>query len=77
MAPIKTAFLPRTSSYNREEDTLKYLDPNDRPCRRYGVITINGETVFYYLHFTLQEILDAIAVGETRLYGRSDSITES
>ena len=28
--------------------------------RNYGYISINGEPIFYYLHFTLQEILDAI-----------------
>ncbi|WP_413172574.1 hypothetical protein [Anabaena azotica] len=28
--------------------------------RKYGTIDINGIPIFYYLHFTLQEILDAI-----------------
>jgi len=28
--------------------------------RKYGFISINGEPIFYYLHFTLEEILNAI-----------------
>jgi hypothetical protein len=28
--------------------------------RKYGFISVNGEPVFYYLYFTLQEILDAL-----------------
>lgn len=28
--------------------------------RKYGLISVNGEPVFYYLYFTLQEILDAL-----------------
>lgn len=31
-----------------------------RPQRRYGTIDINGKPVFYYIYFTLQEILDVI-----------------
>ncbi|WP_052349594.1 hypothetical protein [Picosynechococcus sp. NKBG042902] len=30
------------------------------PYRKYGYISISGEPVLYYLHFTLQEILDAL-----------------
>lgn len=30
------------------------------PQRRYGTIDINGKPVFYYIYFTLQEILDVI-----------------
>lgn len=57
MAPIKTAFA--SSKSPGKEVKLKDLDFS-RPARRYGVITINGKAVFYYLHFTLQEILDVI-----------------
>ncbi|MBW4573521.1 MAG: hypothetical protein KME31_37885 [Tolypothrix carrinoi HA7290-LM1] len=33
---------------------------NYLPYRRYGTIDINGTPIFYYIHFTLQEILDVI-----------------
>ena len=33
---------------------------NGRPYRRYGTIDINRKAVFYYIYFTLQEILDVI-----------------
>ena len=72
IAPITTAFANSSSSRN-EEAKLSYLDMRkNRPSlhyhiqdrfplyRRYGVITLNGEAVFYYLYFTMQEILDAI-----------------
>ncbi len=49
--PIKVAYVsPNYSGYN----------PNYRFERRYGTIDINGTPVFYYIHFTLQEILDVI-----------------
>jgi hypothetical protein len=34
--------------------------PNIKKERRYGTIDINGSPVFYYIYFTLQEILDFI-----------------
>lgn len=73
-APIQVAkhyFHP-----NSQEVKLKYFDSRKgRPrllyrsyvphqqylqYRRYGTIDINGTPIFYYIHFTLQEILDAI-----------------
>lgn len=48
---------------------LGYVDPSFRGYgrpqdikkeRRYGTIDINGSPVFYYIYFTLQEILDVI-----------------
>ncbi|MBO3461483.1 hypothetical protein G7B40_026525 [Aetokthonos hydrillicola Thurmond2011] len=39
---------------------LQYL-----PYRRYGTIDINGQPIFYYIYFTLQEILDAIKQAPT------------
>jgi hypothetical protein len=65
LAPIQTAcFLSRgkdLSYLNTSRPYLRYHPRNQRPLyRRYGVITLNGEAVFYYLYFTLQEILDAI-----------------
>jgi hypothetical protein len=72
IAPITTAYMNPLSSRN-EEAKLSYLDirknrpsihyptQNSSPLyRRYGVITLNEEAVFYYLYFTMQEILDAI-----------------
>ncbi|MCT7970493.1 hypothetical protein [Laspinema olomoucense] len=38
-------------------------NPNDEtglPYRKFGTIDINGYPVFYYIHFTLQEILEVI-----------------
>jgi hypothetical protein len=43
-----------------KKPTIKYVDPQGRPYRRYGTIDINGSPVFYYIYFTLQEILDVI-----------------
>ena len=73
LTPIQVAYLPPTFSGNSDEARLSYLDRRDgRPrhlyrshnpyisYRKYGFISINGEPIFYYLHFTLQEILDAI-----------------
>ncbi|MBD1891357.1 hypothetical protein [Coleofasciculus sp. FACHB-SPT9] len=34
--------------------------PDIKKERRYGTIDINGTPVFYYIYFTLQEILDVI-----------------
>ncbi len=40
---------------------LQYRSHNPYPpYRQYGTIDINGEPIFYYLQFTLQEILDVI-----------------
>jgi len=33
---------------------------SDNLYRKYGFISINRKPIFYYLHFTLQEILDAL-----------------
>ena len=34
--------------------------PDIKKERRYGTIDINGSPVFYYIYFTLQEILDVL-----------------
>lgn len=69
IAPIQTAYLLAGneeaklsySDSHRGRPSLRYHPQNRFPLyRRYGVITLNGEAVFYYLYFTLQEILDAI-----------------
>lgn len=43
---------PSFKGYGRPQDIKKE--------RRYGTIDINGNPVFYYIYFTLQEILDVI-----------------
>jgi hypothetical protein len=72
-APIQVAYLNPSFSDSHEEAKLSYSDFNvSRPLlsyrlsnsatlyRKYGFISLNGVPVFYYLHFTLQEVLDAI-----------------
>lgn len=34
--------------------------PKGESVRRFGTFDINGQPIFYYLYFTIQEILDAI-----------------
>lgn len=71
--PIQVAYLSPSFFGDREEARLVYSDrregrpyltyrPNNPylPYRKYGFISLNGEPIFYYLYFTLQEILDAI-----------------
>ncbi|BAY42251.1 hypothetical protein NIES2111_66470 (plasmid) [Nostoc sp. NIES-2111] len=73
ITPIQVAYLNPNFSGNREDARLVYSDRRDGrpyrtyrphnpyiPYRKYGFISINGKPVFYYLHFTLQEILDAV-----------------
>jgi hypothetical protein len=57
-APIELIYV---SSESRGFDP-KIAEKNvkGRPHRRYGTIDINGKPVFYYIYFTLQEILDVI-----------------
>lgn len=71
-APIQVAYLGPTFFAHREKAKLDYLDHRERegrpyrphsqylPYRRYGTIDINGTPFFYYIYFTLQEILDVI-----------------
>ena len=73
MTPIQVAYL--SPSYSKEPEYAKpsVLDRRpDRPhfsyrphrpylnYRKYGYISANGKPIFYYLYFTLQEILDAL-----------------
>lgn len=57
-APIELIYV---SSESRGFDP-KIAEKNGkgRLQRRYGTIDINGKPVFYYIYFTLQEILDVI-----------------
>ncbi|MEG3861052.1 hypothetical protein [Microcoleus sp. herbarium12] len=57
-APIKLGYL--SQFYDGFEPKIAYKNVDDRPHRRYGTIDINGKPVFYYIYFTLQEILDVI-----------------
>ncbi|MBE9183504.1 hypothetical protein IQ270_01855 [Microcoleus sp. LEGE 07076] len=57
-APINLGYL--SPKYDGYEPKIKYTSSDGRPYRRYGTIDINGKPVFYYIYFTLQEILDEI-----------------
>jgi hypothetical protein len=58
-APLNLAWAPET--YARPEPPNIYFhDQPGRPHRKFGTIDINGKPVFYYVYFTLQEILDVI-----------------
>ncbi len=57
-APIQLGYL--SPKYDGFYPNIAYKNVNDRPHRRYGTIDINGKPVFYYIYFTLQEILDEI-----------------
>ena len=57
-APIKLGYI--SPSYDGNEPKIKYTNYDGRPHRRYGTIDINEKPVFYYIYFTLQEILDVI-----------------
>ncbi|MCP2732523.1 hypothetical protein, partial [Limnofasciculus baicalensis] len=59
-APIHLGYVdPSFRGYNKNLK-IQYKDSQGRPYRRYGTIDINGSPVFYYIYFTLQEILDVI-----------------
>lgn len=65
--PIETSFLP--SSYIPSPASkinftpLKYFSENrEVSFIRYGDIRANDEPIFYYIYFTMQEILDQIRV---------------
>ncbi len=50
----------KPSFRGHKDPNREYKDSQGRPYRRYGTIDINGSPVFYYIYFTLQEILDVI-----------------
>lgn len=73
ITPIQVAYVIPFLSGDRRAANFIYSDSRPgRPSfpyrphkpfldyRKYGLISINGEPVLYYLYFTLQEILDAI-----------------
>jgi len=63
-APISVHYLD--SQKNRKDMRMRRLTDyypfsyHDFTSFRYGKIYLNGEPVFYYIYFTLQEILNAI-----------------
>lgn len=57
-APLNLGYL--SPFYDGNDAKIKYTNSDGRPHRRYGTIDINGKPVFYYIYFTLQEILDVI-----------------
>lgn len=59
--PIKLAYLsPDYRGHELKPKSLSYNDAKGRLHRKYGTIEINGFPIFYYIYFTLQEILDVI-----------------
>jgi hypothetical protein len=64
-APIEVSYLhPNSSSYRNYKKTpfkrFEYNYSNKKFYYRYGTIDINGKPIFYYIYFTLQEIIDVI-----------------
>jgi hypothetical protein len=65
-APIQVSYLspPNPSSYRNDKKTqfkpFEYKYSNKKFYYRYGTIDINGKPIFYYIYFTLQEIIDVI-----------------
>jgi hypothetical protein len=59
-APIIINWLsPKFHIYpNTDISKIQYKDIP--PHYRYGTININGRPIFYYIYFTLQELLDVI-----------------
>jgi hypothetical protein len=57
--PLQLASTPPNVS-GFKKPPLSYIDTKGRPHRQFGTIDINGTPVFYYIYFTLQEILDVI-----------------
>jgi hypothetical protein len=49
---------PSHRGYKHKLNDFSDKDTQGRPHRKYGTIEINGKPVFYYIYFTLQEILD-------------------
>ncbi len=60
-APIQLAYLSPRYVFDKQEARPQHWNKSkNRKHRRYGTIDINGTPVFYYIYFTLQEILDVI-----------------
>ena len=64
-APIEVSYLSSNyfrsyGNYQPEFTPFKYNYSNKNFYYRYGTIDINGKPIFYYIYFTLQEIIDVI-----------------
>jgi hypothetical protein len=66
-APIQVSMLPRgyLKKYNGDSYYPSFKPFNSKYRQwtwnyKYGTIDINGKPIFYYIHFTLQELLDVI-----------------
>ena len=61
LTPIQLAWIWRNAGAEGEKPKPTIWDKkNNRKHRKYGTIDINGTPVFYYIYFTIQEILDVI-----------------
>jgi hypothetical protein len=68
--PILTSYLSPNYKRSNERRSSKSIDykplnyhnkySGDFPFHRYGTIDINQKSIFYYVYFTLQEILDEV-----------------
>lgn len=65
-APIEVSYLSpgytrNSPNYQPNFTRFRYnYYPNKKFYYRYGTIDINGKPIFYYIYFTLQEIIDVI-----------------
>lgn len=63
-APIEVSYLPPGFKvYKNSQPEFRPFDSdyyNYKFHYRYGTIDINGTPIFYYIYFTLQEIIDVI-----------------
>ncbi|MDJ0616623.1 MAG: hypothetical protein QNJ63_07720 [Calothrix sp. MO_192.B10] len=58
--PIKVGWISPKFNRLQSEARPRYENKTGHPYRKYGTIDINGTPIFYYLHFTIQEILDVV-----------------
>ena len=59
-APIEVSYLSPGFKYKRNFKPFCYPHHKYKWKYRYGTIDINKKPVFYYIYFTLQELLDEI-----------------
>jgi hypothetical protein len=59
-APIQVESCHSKFNASRQHTRSRYTDKKRCSYRRYGTIDINGTPIFYYIHFTIQEIIDVI-----------------
>ncbi|WP_324282246.1 hypothetical protein VKI21_18425 [Cyanobacterium aponinum UTEX 3222] len=60
--PMKLAYV--SPNYTGNNPKLNYENNKGKPFRNFGTFEINDQPIFYYLYFTMQEILDAIRDNE-------------